>query len=155
MAVGWARAFAIATAVAVLTAGCAGEGESDPATTPQDAVSGVVLDGPDGDPAAGVEVELLVWPAVQSSTSDDLEATTLDTAVTDASGQFELEALASELSPYASTAGHVGVELRAVGSSEVGTRTTIRLERARDTGVISVAQTEDVVVVLPADGATG
>lgn len=160
---GRARALAVGTAGWVLlVAGCASDDQDAAAVTPYDVASGVVLDAPDGAPVAGAEVELVVWPAAQSSGasptassssqepgSGEHQLVTLDTDVTDASGEFDLEALTAELTPHANADGLVGIELRVVGSPS-GTRTSVRLDRAGDTGVASVVGTEDVVVVLPA-----
>ena len=156
----WARALVAGAAVVLVTAGCGSDEEADASTTPQDVASGVVLDGPDGSPVSGVEVELLVWPAAQSSTagpsaSGGTTAARVDVDVTDAEGEFDLEALASQLSPHAGADGLVGIELRVAESAEAGTRTSVRLERAAGTGVVSVVETEDVVVVLPSGGSAG
>ena len=160
----WAAVGTVAAVLAVGATGCGGDDEADAATAPQDVAHGVVLDGPDGSPVADVEVELLVWPAALSSTvkpsgsggasdTDGPQPTRVDVDVTDSAGEFDLEAVAADLSPHANADGQVGIELRVVGVEGAWTRTSVRLERA-ETGVVSVVRTEDVVVVVPEDVST-
>lgn len=147
----------VATALAWGSAGCGADasGEGD---APQDVVSGVLLDG--DEPAAGVELELLVWPSPQGgATGGPGAAPTLqrvDTDTTDEAGAFDFEALAGQLSPHATGDGLVGIDVRLVGSEEFLARTTVRLTKARDTGVTEVHGAEDLEVnLVPATGETG
>jgi len=141
----------------VLLAGC-GQGDEEEGAGPTPVASGVVLDGPEGKPVPGVELELLVWPSPQSSTggaSEAPETIRTDTATTDAGGEFALMAEPGELTPHAASDGQVGIEVRVAGTKSPGTRTTVRLERADDTGVTSVVETTGIVLTVAKVGAGG
>lgn len=157
----WVRALAIGAAVTLLASGCASSDEDAADATPQDVASGVVLDA-DGAPVSGVEVELLVWPAAQRSTTtpageptEGPQLISADTDTTDAKGAFDLEALTADLSPHASADGLVGIAVRVPDVKGASTHATIQLQRAADTGVVSVIGTDDVVVVTGEGGAVG
>ena len=136
--------------------GCGSEEEA--VQQPQPVVSGVLLDKTDGEPVSGVELELLVWPSPQSGAStsptDAGGLISVDGAVTEPDGSFDLDALGSELSPHASANGQVGLEIRETGASGAGMRTTVRLSRDQETGVTSVEGLDGLKMTLADLGRT-
>lgn len=151
-------AFACLLAVALVLLAACGQDDEEQEAAPTPVVSGIVLDGPEGDPVPDVELELLVWPSPQASTggaSEAPETIRADTDTTDAAGEFALTALPDELTPHAASDGLVGIEVRVAGTKAPGTRTTVRLQRADDTGVTSVVETSGLVVTVARAGAGG
>lgn len=144
----------LATTLAAVTTAC-GDDADEAARTQQDVVVGVLLDG--GEPAAGVELELLVWPSPQSGSTgapgESPELVQLDTDTTDDDGAFTLEALGDDLSPHATHDGRVGIEVRQVGVEGRGQGMSVRLTKARDTEVIEVEAVVDVELTMGAVGA--
>lgn len=136
---GWSTALALVVAVSV--AGCGGA-DTKSAQEPQGVVAGVVLDSAGGQPVSGVAVELLVWPSPQAGSATPAgelpELIRVDEQTTTDDGSFDLEALATELSPHASSDGQVGLEIRQVGAAGAGTRTNVRLSRGEGTGEFTV-----------------
>lgn len=149
-----AAAVLLASALTAATTAC-GDDADEEARTPQAVVVGVLLDGEE--PAADVELELLVWPSPQSGSTaapgEAPELVQLDTDTTDDDGTFTLEALGEELSPHATHDGRVGIEVRQVGVEGRGQGMSVRLSKARDTGVIEVEAVEEVELALGAVGA--
>lgn len=146
------RVTAVWVAAVVMGAGLTGCGSQDEAAEgEQPVVAGVLLDEVGGDPVSGVELELVVRPSGLTGASagpdpaEDLVA--LDSGSTSEDGSFELEALASELSPYASASGQVDVEIRPVGGGE-GLSTTVRLSKVQGTGETTVEALTGVEMTL-------
>lgn len=150
----WRRATALLLAAVIAwgSAGCGGDATGD-ADVAQEVVTGVLFDG--SAPAAGVELELMVWPAPQGNASAAPELLQVGTATTDDDGRFELEALGGQLSPHATRDGVVGIDVRRVGADEFLARTTVRLTKAQETGVTEVHTAEGLELNLsphdPAD----
>ncbi|WP_110240327.1 hypothetical protein [Nocardioides gilvus] len=135
------RTAAITLVATAALAGC-GSDEDESEQEPQGVVTGVVLDGAGGAPVPGVEVELLVWPSPQAGATAPVgeapELIRIDEQTTADDGTFDLEALAAELSPHASSDGQVGLEIRKVGAAGAGTRTSVRLSRGEGNGEFTV-----------------
>lgn len=145
MGAAWTRGRAVVTLLAsgALLLGCSSRAEPDEDVRPL--VSGTVLDGPEGAPVGGADVELLVYPAAMGSTAQDAAAATADTGRTLADGTYALEAAVDELTPHAGADGRVQVEVRVVGA-EAGTRTAVLLRKDQSTGATEVVETTGVVV---------
>lgn len=133
----------VATMLVLSGAGCGGD-EGDPESR-QAAVSGTVTDGPAGAPVASTEVELLVRGAAMGAGGGT--GTSVDTVTTDAAGAFVLDAAVDDLTPHAGTDGRVQVEVRPAGA-EVGTITSVRLEKDQETGVTRIVETTAVEVEI-------
>lgn len=135
------RSVAVTLLVTGAVAGCGSDDEKS-AEDPQDVVTGVVLDGAGGEPASGVDVELLVWPSPQAGATAPVgqgpELIRVDEATTSDDGSFDLEALAEDLSPHASSDGQVGLEIRRTGAAGAGMRMTVRLSRSEGNGEFTV-----------------
>ncbi|MBE7324618.1 hypothetical protein IEQ44_08130 [Nocardioides sp. Y6] len=149
----WRRkvgAMLLVAGVAWGSAGCGGDAEGSDDDV-QEVASGVLLDG--GEPAAGVELELWVWPAPQGGATAAPELLSIDTDTTDEDGRFVLEGMVAQLSPHASGDGMVGIDVRRVGADEFLARTTVRLTKAEETGVTEVHAAEGLQINLtPAKG---
>lgn len=145
-------ALSASLALVLVAAGC-GSDASEPgaATDPQPVVSGVVVDGPDGEPVEGVELELVVWPSpqVQGATEEAApEPVHLGDAVSGADGSFEMVADPDDLTPHALTGGLVDLSVQVAGDPGPGTRASVVLGKEAGTGVTTLTPLEGLVVTM-------